>query len=138
MSVTRPRMQLVLRSSIVLALACSVAQAQGETGFLRGKGKLDAALSYTVDTYDEFWVGKERVSMPMVGEVERETYSLYLAYGLRDDIDIFLSGALVESESDGAAGFEAVKDMQDFVLGAKWRFVHEPFARGHFSLLAVP
>ncbi len=138
MFVTRPMLQLVLRSAIAIGFVCSVVHAQGETGFVRGKGKLDVSLSYTIDSYDEFWVGKDRVSADAVGEVERETYSLYMAYGLRDDTDLFMSGALVESESDGTGGIPDVKDMQDFILGAKWRFLHKPFAGGHFSLLGVP
>lgn len=134
---SRKTLPVALALLVTVAVA-GPAAAQGETGFLRGKGKLDASLTYTLDWYDTFWVGTERVSMPMVGEVERETWSLHLAYGLRDDLDLVMSGALVESEADGAGGIPDVKDMQDLVLGLKWRFLHEPFAGGHVSLLAAP
>lgn len=137
-----------IRSShLLLALGCLVlpvpgAFGQGDNGFLRGKGHTDVALTYSYDYYDTFWVGTDEVAMAGVGEITRETYNLWIAHGLREDLDLFISGSLVEAESDGegaGVGFpDRVKDMQDFTAGVKWRFLHEQAMGGHFSLLAAP
>lgn len=120
-------------------LASSSAAAQGETGFLRGKGKADVVLSYTIDTYDKFWFGDDRLSMPGVGEVNRETYTLYTAYGLNDRTDLILKGSYVRSESDGAANFPTESDFQDLTLAAKYRFWERTFQNGsELSVAALP
>jgi hypothetical protein len=132
------------RAPAPLALAASLLavagplSAQGETGFFRGEGHLDAALSGTFDSYDEFWVGIEDVSDPGVGEVERTSVSLYLAYGLSDDLDLIGNAAWVSSESDGAAGAPGEDDLQDFLLAAKWRAWHKPTGWGEMSLSLLP
>lgn len=123
---------------LALALPASLARAQGDTGFLRGEGRLDSALSYTLDWYDEFWVGDMKVSDPGVGEVERETFSLYAAYGLTNDIDLVLNANYVEAESDGTVPFDDEEDLQDLYLGAKWRAYSAAIGTGMFSALLAP
>lgn len=112
--------------------------AQGDTGFLRGLGKLDISLTYTNDSYDEFWVGDDKVSAPPVGEVERQTTSLYTAYGVRDDIDLVFSAAYVEASADGTGNFPDEDDLQDAVLGVKWSFWKKRMGSGEASLLFAP
>ncbi len=113
--------------------------AQGETGFLRGEGKLDIAASYILDSYDEFWVGSHKVSDPAVGEVERQSYALYGAYGLSDDVDLILSGAYVEADSDGTGGFPEESDLQDLLAAAKWRICERMIGGGStFSFALLP
>ena len=132
-----PTRKLLAASSFLLA-AAPVASAQGETGFLRGTGRTDVVLGYTLDSYDEFWVGTDKVSDPGVGEIERASYSLFLAHGIDENTDVFLSAAYVEAESDGAGGFDDESDLQDAVLGAKVRFWQRRMGSGDFSLLALP
>ena len=88
-----------LAASAFLLAAAPFAAAQGETGFLRGQGRSDVVLSYTLDWYDEFWVGDDKVEDPGVGEVERASYTLYAAYGLDAETDLFLSASYVEAEA---------------------------------------
>ncbi|HEX6884701.1 MAG TPA: transporter [Planctomycetota bacterium] len=123
---------------LALALPTSLARAQGDTGFLRGEGRLDTVLSYTLDWYDEFWVGDMKVSDPGVGEVERETYTLYAAYGLTNDIDLVLNASYVEAETDGTVPFDDEDDLQDLYLGAKWRAWSTGIGTGMFSALLAP
>lgn len=130
-----------MRSRCLLAMTLvlvSVASAQGDTGFLRGKGRADVALSYSVDRYDEFWVGSDRVEDPGVGEIERATTSLYAAYGLCEDLDLILNAAYVSTSSDGAAGFPDEDDLQDLVLGAKWRAHEMGAGPGRLALFLAP
>lgn len=116
----------------------SLASAQGDTGFLRGQGRTDVAVSYTLDSYDEFWVGDTKVADPNVGEVERTTYSLYAAHGLTNDLDLVLNASYVEATADGAANFPDEDDLQDLMLGAKWRAWQRGAGPGAFTLFLAP
>ncbi len=121
-----------------LLLLGTLPAAQGDTGFLRGKGHFTSALSYTLDYYDEFWVDDKKMSPPEVGEVERETASLYAAYGLRDDLDLVVNANYVEAETDGTVAFEDQEDLQDLYLGAKWRAWSRGTGPGTFSAFLAP
>jgi hypothetical protein len=118
----------------ILALA-TVPMAQGETGFLRGKGKLDLALSYSLDLYDEYALENPTQD---VDDLERQLYGLYAAYGLSDRADLVVSGAYVQSEADAAAGFDDESDLQDGALQLKWRAYQRELGPGSFSFLLAP
>jgi len=131
---TRP----LLLATVSWILLSTAASAQGETGFLRGKGRADVVLGATLDRYDHFYVGDMRVENPAVGTVKRWSGVLYAAYGLRDDLDLIASAAWVRSQSNGTANSPTEEDLQDFLLAAKWRFAQWRLGRGAFSLLAEP
>jgi len=134
-------MRRSLRPVLSLALLAALggpAFSQGETGFLRGRGKFDVVVSYINDSYDEFWVGDTKMSAPPVGEVTREAFVLYAAYGLNDDIDLSVNAAYVETESDGTGGFSDENDPQDVVVQAKWRFYQARAGAGAVSFLLAP
>lgn len=132
------RPSLVPAVVVSIAALTSLASAQGDNGFTRGEGRTSVALSYTLDWYDEFWVGTTKVSDPGVGEIERATYNLWAAHGLTEDIDLVASGSYVEASSDGAAGFDDEDDLQDLVLGAKWRVHQTGAGPGVLGLLVAP
>ncbi len=95
--------QIIIRCLVPLlglAATSSSALGQGDTGFLRGKGNLDFVLSYSLDTYDEFWIGDDKISDAPFGRVDRNAINGYLAYGLTDDIDITASMSWVYVETD--------------------------------------
>lgn len=122
----------------VAALAVG-AQAQGDNGFLRGQGKTDLAISYSHDQYDKFWLGDDKVADPGVGEITREALNLYVAHGLRNDLDLVFSASWVDVESDGAANFDDETQLQDAIGGVKWRVGPESrLGMGSFSFLFAP
>jgi hypothetical protein len=91
--------------------------AQDTNGFLRDKGAGDVALSYTSESYDQFWAGETKVSAPPLGEVTTESWSLWTAYGLTDDLTLVVQLPYVDAEGDGTAGLSE-SDLQDAaVLG---------------------
>lgn len=90
-------------------------------GFVREKGHGDVAISFTAESYDEFWVGSMRVSDPGVGEVDTKSLSVWVAYGLTDNVSLIGSLPWVDTESDGLGGF-AESDLQDATLMAAYRF----------------
>jgi hypothetical protein len=123
---------------IVSAIAASAAPAlaQGETGFLRGRGNLDLAVSYSLDSYDEFWVDERRVSAESLGRLDRHKISLYAAYGLTDDLDLISSASYVRATSTGV--YDDNQDFQDMKLALKWRVGEWELGPGRFSILAAP
>jgi hypothetical protein len=117
-------------------LACTLAYSQGDSGFLRGKGALDLALSYSEDTYDSFWVGSDRVTDAPFGEVTRTTINLYAAYGLSQQTDLVVGLSHVGSETD--AVFDSESELQDFTMHLKWRAFGEELGQGRLNLLLSP
>ena len=119
----------------VLAVPAS-ACAQGETGWLRGEGGFDAAVSFAYEEFEHFWIGDRRVEDPGVGRVERRSYNLWLAYGLTDDLDVSLAASYVDTDSSGPLGGRA--DFQDLALRLKWRAFDCELGPGRLWLLAAP
>lgn len=129
------------------AALCGIVGAQGETGFTRGRGKLDVVLSYGEDVFPEQFLGGSGDPDDVLNfEVGRDTTNLYAAYGLTDDLDLILSASYVSARflrfNDPSpipgSFFTPEENWQDLVLAAKWRFYERPLGRGRFSLLASP
>ena len=102
------------------AMAAAPARGLDLNGFLPGRGAGHAALSYTFESYDEFFRGTQKVSNPGVGEVEVATFSLYLDYGFTDRLAIVANLPTVDAEGDGTGGF-AQDDLQDLTAMLKYR-----------------
>ncbi len=124
-----------LAAMLVLA-ASQMAQAQGDSGFLRGEGNLDLVLSYGLDTYDEFWIGDSKVTNPPFGRVTRQYFTVYGAYGITDSIDLTLNAAYVHVDTD--AVFNDEDGLQDLAASAKMRFIQERFGSMTLNVLAAP
>jgi len=136
MNIVSMRLELPKWLSIGLVLIAPLAFSQGDSGFLRGKGRLDLALSYNEDTYDSFWIGSDRITDAPFGEVTRTTVNLYAAYGLSDDMDLVSSLSQVKSETD--AVFDSESDLQDLSVHLKWRLQSRPLGSGTFNFLFSP
>jgi len=101
-----------------LCLAATAASAQDLNGFLREKGAGDVAISVTSESYDHFWAGDTKVSDPGVGEVDTQTASIWMAYGLSNRWTLIATLPYVDTDGDGTGGFSE-SGIQDFaVLGA--------------------
>jgi len=116
--------------------SCCAVFGQGDSGFLRGKGALDLALSYSEDAYDSFWVGSTRMTDAPFGEVTRTTVNLYAAYGLSDEIDLVASLSHVSSDTE--AVFASESDLQDLSVQLKWRVFQKTLGPGRLGILLAP
>jgi hypothetical protein len=121
----------------VVSLA-DTAAAQGETGFLRGKGKVDAIAYYNFDTYDEFWLGSNSIDNDDAGfgDIDRISYGLYTAVGITDDVDLTANVPYVIARADSVFPREA--DFQDLTVRGKWRVWGTSGGGNEFSLLPSP
>ena len=128
---------------LVVAALASRAEAQGDNGFLRGTGKTDVALTYSMDTYREFWVGQHKVEDPKVGRITRQSLNLWGAYGIDPRTDVVVSASYVEASSDGnpllpGPSNDTEKQLQDATIGLKYRLNEWQIGPGGLSLSFAP
>jgi hypothetical protein len=77
------------------------------TGFLPAAGTGNLAISYTDESYDEFYRGTEKVSTPgVLGEITTRSTSLWFNWGLTDRLALVVDAAVVNVDSDGTGGLE--------------------------------
>ena len=110
--------------------------AQGDTGFLRGKGHGDVVLTYGQERFDRFYAGSSSVSNPNIAKVRRGFYSLYAAYGITDEIDLGANATFLDVNSSGVIDDES--GIQDLALYLKARLLKFDFDFGQFNVLAKP
>lgn len=60
-------------------------------GFQKGGGNFDLALSYSYEQYSDFYVGDQKVSEPMLGDITTQSINLFAAVGITDRIDAVLN-----------------------------------------------
>lgn len=125
----------MLARFMILAAVLAPVAAQ-DSGFLRGTGRLDLSIGYSLDTYDRFWVGGSRVDNPPFGRVERHALNLRAEYGLADDLDLIGNVSAVRSTID--AVFDDETSLQDLITGIKWRARSWRLGPGSFNVLAAP
>lgn len=101
-----------------LVLLAPAASALDLNGFLPAAGEGAVAISYSAESYDEFWAGETRTSAPPLGEVETTSVNLWLRWGFTDRISVVANVPYVEVDTDGAAGFEddGLADVEALVL----------------------
>jgi hypothetical protein len=124
---------------VATVLACSsLAHGQGDSGFLRGAGNLDLAVTYSLDTYDEFWLGNTKINNDTAGfgRVYRQAANVWAGYGLTDEIDLSISGSYVYVSSEEV--FPHEDGLQDATVQFKWRFASIPIGKGSLNFLAAP
>ena len=94
------------------------AAAMNLNGFLPARGEGAVALSYTAESYDEFWAGETKVQEPALGEVETTSLSLWTRWGLTDRLALVANLPYVEVSTDGFAGFEddGLADLEALLL----------------------
>lgn len=104
-SPVRP-LRTVTVAAVLALLLPAVAPALDLNGFVAAPGEGAAALSLTMESYDEFWAGEQRTSAPPLGEVETSSASLWFRWGFTDRLSMVANLPYVEVETDGPAGFE--------------------------------
>lgn len=113
---------LVSAAAVTICLAASApALALELNGWLPAAGQGDVALSYTAESWDEFWVGEMEVTEPALGTVDIESTTLWGRFGLSDDAALIFNLPYVSADGDGPAPFEG-SDLQDATAMLLFRF----------------
>lgn len=122
---------LFLSSTVLLALPVAASDLDG---FQPPAGKGDFALSLSLDSYDHFFVGSNRVESPAaLGEIDNTSWSLWWRHGLTDRLAVVASLPYVETEGDGTANFDE-SDPQDLAALLQYQVLSRE-ARGRHSVV---
>ncbi|MGB6152846.1 MAG: hypothetical protein WBG48_12750 [Pricia sp.] len=124
----------------LLVLLCSTTRlpAQGLLdGFMRGKGNLVTALSYSNESYDTYFVGDTKTQNPNLGTIRMNSLGIFVAGGVTDHLDVIVSAPYVSTNA--TQGFISDQDdFQDISLFVKGRFLNRSFGNGAtLSLMAA-
>ncbi|HSL85221.1 MAG TPA: hypothetical protein VLF66_20805 [Thermoanaerobaculia bacterium] len=110
---------LAAGAALLAALSLpAAAPALDLNGFLPAAGEGAAALSYTAESYDEFWAGETKVQEPALGEVETSSLSLWFRWGFTDRLSVVANLPYVDVSTDGFAGLEddGLADLEALLL----------------------
>jgi hypothetical protein len=104
MTLTRaPRLVRAVAAGLLAGPAHAVAS--DVNGFLEPAGRGAAVVSFTYESYDEFWMGTNKVSDPGLGRVRTNSTTFYTQYGLSDRVTLLANLPYVNTRGDGLAGF---------------------------------
>lgn len=131
----RNRLGLTFGAWLLLAGAVLPAHAADLNGFFPEKGRGDVALSFSQESYDHFWFGTRRTSVPPVGKVETRSASLWLRYGLTERLAVVADLSYVDVDSDGTGGF-ADSGIQDLTALGMYRLYRAESSGGVRQTLA--
>ena len=119
--------KLNLLSLSIMAMAItSTANAQGLLdGFAPKKNELSVTASYTNSTFDEFYVGTDKVDVPVHEEISQDIISLYAKYGITDRLSVVLSVPYISADNDSGLadpvnGENSISGVQDISVALKY------------------
>jgi len=106
-------------------------------GFMRGRGQMVTALSYSYEDYDTYFVGTAKTQNENLGTIKINSVSIFAAAGLTDYLDIVVSLPYIDTRA--TQGFwSGQKDVQDLNLFLKGRFFEKDFSKkGNLSLMGA-
>ncbi|OHX36988.1 hypothetical protein BJL95_20045 [Methylomonas sp. LWB] len=112
---------------VILTLSSSVHAASNP--WLPEPGSLNTVLSYVFQTADDFYFGNTKAELPT--DLDQHTASLYLEYGLTDNIAIdarlgYAASDFLKTGADGPSPFaDSLDGLTDTNLGIRWRALDE-------------
>ena len=106
-------------------------------GFMRGKGNLVTALSYSNESYDTYFVGDNKTQNPNLGTIKTNSFGIFVAGGVTDYLDVIVSAPYISAKA--TQGFMSDQDdFQDIGLFVKGRFLNRSFENSAtLSLMAA-
>ncbi len=105
----------------LLLLSPFLASAQGMIdGFMRGEGKTVAALSFSTESYKDFYKNTTQVQEPNLGTISTRSVSIFAAVGITDNLDVLASLPYISTTSDQGY-WQTQSAMQDVSFAVKWR-----------------
>lgn len=106
-------------------------------GFMKGKGNLVTALSYSNESYDTYYVGEKKTQNPNLGTIKTNSLGIFMAGGVTDYLDLIVSAPYVSVKAN--QGFISDQDnFQDISFFIKGMFLSTSFEDyGTLSLMAA-
>lgn len=135
----RRRTACVAVPFLAIFVLCPVASSAVDlNGFFPAPGDTQIALSYSSESWDEFWRGNQKVpTPPALGKADIRTFSLWMRHGITERLALVATLPYVDAEADGTAGFDE-SDLQDLEVLVKVRLaVFDRGAGGRHVLAAA-
>lgn len=110
-------------------------------GFTLGKGNGIAALSYSWESYDEFYFGNEIMDAPAPygGKITTQGITFYGAYGLTDHLDVIVNLPYINAMGNGNDEMvdQSVGNLQDLSLFLEWNPLEVEAGPGMLSFVGA-
>jgi hypothetical protein len=105
----------------VLLLPATKVFSQGlVSGFMQGAGRTTVALSYSSESFAEYWVGQQPTTNSGLGTITTQSASLFVATGITSFADVIL--AIPYASASSSAGFwETISSVQDVSAALRLR-----------------
>lgn len=124
---------------LTISIACmsyTLAAQSMVDGFMRGKGNLNTAGSYSYESYDSYYIGDSIVTNPNLGTISTKSVGLYLAGGITDYLDVIVSLPYV-SVAPSQGYWSSQRGFQDLSIFAKIRALKKEIGSlGELSVMA--
>jgi hypothetical protein len=112
---------LVTAAAAILALTGIEVKSQTlVSGFMQGAGNTSVAVTWSGESYDEYYVGTNRTDNPMLGTIRTSSVSVFAAGGITDWADVIVMLPWVQASST-AAFWETIGGMQDYAAALRFR-----------------
>ncbi|WP_209402266.1 transporter [Pseudozobellia sp. WGM2] len=107
-------------------------------GFYSNKGDVSLTASYTGASYDEFYVGEEKMGpVPAHEKITQDIIGLYAKWGLTDALTLVVNAPYISAKGEGTpdpiSGNTKESGFQDISIAAKYRPFRAAFEGGKFD-----
>jgi len=135
--------KLLLLTTFTILISAMTVSAQGIVdGFFDKQGDLKITTSYTRTSFDELYVGEDKVGpVPVHNQINQNIYSLYSTYGVTDRLTVIAKVPYISAEGEGGPdpvnGQTEQKDFQDISLYGKYKLNSSSFSGGKVDFLTA-
>ncbi len=129
-------MNKFLLATMCVCISYTLAAQSMVDGFMRGKGNLNTAVSYSYESYDQYYIGDSIVTNPNLGTISTKSVGVYLAAGVTDFLDVIVSLPYVRvAPSQGY--WQSQRGLQDLSIFVKLRALKKKIGSiGELSIMA--
>jgi hypothetical protein len=104
-------------------------------GFKAGKGRVNASLSHTYETFDELYFDKESMNVSdMLGDFDVHSISFYSEYGITKRLDGIITFPYIITSADNGVRVEEMKNFQDMSIILKYALLQKMLGSGQLNL----
>ena len=128
----------LVRLAVVFAIPASTLAAQSiDDGLMLSRRTLSAGVSYTHESWDQYWEGTLKRSNGNIGTLTTRTVSWMAGYGISDRIGLFATVPYIKTHASQGV-LRDMSGVQDLTLGAKLRvFTSGETSHGAISAFVV-
>ena len=115
-------------------------------GFMTPKNKGAVSLSYSYESFDEFYFANQRMDAPgrLGGQIATQSIGLYANYGISDRFNVVFNLPYIIAQGDGNENVpqedgsfqdQQVEDFQDIAVYLKYKSYEHTFGAGQLSII---